>query len=78
MRRCPVFLRVFAVNLRIYCCRTLLSCFDAVRAYNHTRDPTRLCFLFSQLRIERNTQQTQPEQDAEEIDDDLPVGETCL
>lgn len=30
------------------------------------------------LRIESNTQDTKPEQDAEEIDDDLPVGETCI
>ena len=36
------------------------------------------CFVVPQLRIESNTQHTQPDQDAEEIDDDLPMGETCI
>eukprot|EP00752_Nemacystus_decipiens_P014752 g13135.t1 len=30
------------------------------------------------LRIESQTQSTIPEQDAEEIDDEMPVGETCI
>eukprot|EP00903_Cladosiphon_okamuranus_P010287 g9738.t1 len=30
------------------------------------------------LRIESNTRQTGPEQDAEEVDEEMPVGETCI
>lgn len=47
------------------------------------QQPVTLFCLFvvsraTQLRIESNTQQTNEEHDAEEIDDDLPVGETCI
>ena len=40
------------------------------------RDPA-LCVV-AQLRIESQTQPSIAEQDAEEIDDDMPVAETCI